>query len=125
MENTQLRIKKGEEMEIDVLLQNVTIAAFACVGLIETLKSFFKTEKKWIYAVVMIPLSVGCYFAVLYLPPWVIGGMLTVAACQIGYQTIVQTFHALVKMIGNKAAGVAGDKEILNQVQDDKQEEEK
>ena len=125
MENTQLRIKKGEEMEIDVLLQNVTIAAFACVGLIETLKSFFKTEKKWIYAVVMIPLSVGCYFAVLYLPPWVIGGMLTIAACQIGYQTIVQTFHALVKMIGNKAAGVAGDKEILNQVQDDKQEEEK
>lgn len=98
-------------MEIDVLLQNVTIAAFACVGLIETLKSFFKTEKKWIYAVVMIPLSVGCYFAVLYLPPWVIGGMLTVAACQIGYQTIVQTFHALVKMFGNKAAGVAGDSE--------------
>lgn len=94
-------------MEIDVLLQNVTIAAFACVGLIETLKSFFKTEKKWIYAVVMIPLSVGCYFAVLYLPPWVIGGMLTIAACQIGYQTIVQTFHALVKMIGNKAAGVS------------------
>ena len=94
-------------MEIDVLLQNVTIAAFACVGLIETLKSFFKTEKKWLYAVIMIPLAVGCYASVLYLPAWVIGSALTVAACQIGYQTIVQTFHALVKMIGNKAAGVA------------------
>ena len=107
-------------MEIDVLLQNVVIAAFACVGLIETLKSFFKTEKKWLYAVIMIPFSVACYFAVLYLPPWIIGGMLTIAMCQIGYQTIVQTFQAVVKMIGNKAAGVAGDKEILNQVQDDR-----
>ena len=50
---------------------------------------------------------------------------LTVAVCQIGYQTIVQTFQAVIKRIGNKAAGVAGNKEILNQVQDDKQEEEK
>ena len=112
-------------MEFDVLWQNVVLASCACVGLIETLKSFFKTEKKWLYAVIMIPLAVGCYAAVLYLPPWVIGSALTVAVCQIGYQTIVQTFQAVIKRIGNKAAGVAGDKEILNQVQDDKQEEEK
>ena len=99
-------------MEFDVLWQNVVLAACACVGLIETLKSFFKTEKKWLYA--------GCYASVLYLPAWVIGSALTVAVCQIGYQTIVQTFQAVIKRIGNKAAGVAGDKEILNQVQDDK-----
>ena len=112
-------------MEFEVLWQNVVLAACACVGLIETLKSFFKTGKKWLYAVIMILLAVGCYASVLYLPPWVIGSALTVAVCQIGYQTIVQTFQAVIKRIGNKAAGVAGDKEILNQVQDDKQEEEK
>lgn len=94
-------------MELESLWQNVVIAASACVGLIETLKSFVKTEKKWVYAVVMIPLAVGCYFAVLYLPPWVIGGALTIALCQIGYQTIVQTFRAVVQMVGNKAAGAA------------------
>ena len=104
-------------MEIDVLLQNVVIAAFACVGLIEVVKNFLKTEKKWIFSLIMIPFSVACYFAVLYLPPWIIGGMLTIAMCQIGYQTIVQTFHAVVKMIGNKAAGFAGN------IKEDKDEE--
>lgn len=103
---------------MDVLIENVMIAAFACVGLIETLKSFLKPEKKWIYAVVMIPLAVGCYFSALNLPPWVIGGMLTIAACQIGYQTIMQTFQAIVRMIGNKAAGVAS-----NDFQGEKNEE--
>ena len=31
-------------MEFDVLWQNVVLAACACVGLIETLKSFFSTS---------------------------------------------------------------------------------
>ena len=101
-------IENEVNMEFDVLWQNVVLAACACVGLIEILKSFFKPEKKWLYAVIMIPLAVGCYAAVLYLPAWVIGSALTVAVCQIGYQTIVQTFQAVIKRIGNKAAGVAG-----------------
>lgn len=98
-------------MEIDVLLQNVTIAAFACVGLIEVVKNFLKTEKKWIFSLIMIPLSVACYFACVCLPGWVIGGVLTIGVTQLCYQTIVQTFQAVVKMFGNKAAGVAGDSE--------------
>lgn len=91
-------------MEIDVLLQNVVIAAFACVGLIEVVKNFLKTEKKWIFSLIMIPLSVACYFACVCLPGWVIGGVLTVGVTQLCYQTIVQTFQAVVKMVGNKAA---------------------
>lgn len=104
-------------MEFEILWQNVVLAACACVGLIETLKSFIKTEKKWLYAVIMIPLAVGCYASVLYLPAWVIGSALTVAVCQIGYQTIVQTFQAVIKMIGKKAAGVGGPLE--NEVADE------
>ena len=106
-------IENEVNMEFDVLWQNVVLAACACVGLIETLKSFFKTDKKWLYAVIMIPLAVGCYAAVLYLPLWVIGSALTVAVCQIGYQTIVQMFQAVIKRIGNKAAGVAGNSEVV------------
>lgn len=97
-------------LDVTMLMQSVMLAAFTTVGLIETIKSFLKTEKKWIYAVIMIPLSVGCYAAVLYLPPWVIGGLLTVAAAQLSYQTIVQTFQAIAKMFGRRAAGLS-DKE--------------
>lgn len=104
-------------MEFEILWQNVVLAACACVGLIETLKSFFRTERKWLYAVIMIPLAVGCYASVLYLPAWVIGSALTVAVCQIGYQTIVQTFQAVIKRIGNKASGFPGPLE--NEVTDE------
>lgn len=98
-------------MEIDIILQNVVISAFACVGLIEVVKNFLKTEKKWIFSLIMIPLSVVCYFACVKLPSWVIGGILTIGVTQLCYQTIVQTFQAVVKKIGNKATGVAEDKE--------------
>lgn len=89
-------------MDFKIIVENTVLAASACVGLIEIFKSFFKTEKKWIYAIIMIPLSIGCYTAVLYLPPWVIGGVLTAAFAQLGYQTIVQSVQNLIKSAGKK-----------------------
>lgn len=94
-------------MEIENLLQNVVVAAFATVGLIEFLKNFIKVEKKWIYALLMIPVSALCFFFCITEKEWGIGAMLTVGMTQLCYQTIVQTFQAVVKMFGNKAAGVA------------------
>ena len=94
-------------MEIENLLQNVVVAAFATVGLIEFLKNFIKVEKKWIYALLMIPVSALCFFFCITEKEWGIGAMLTIGMTQLCYQTIVQTFQAVVKMFGNKAAGVA------------------
>lgn len=103
-------------MDFKILIENAILAASACVGLIEVLKSFFKTEKKWIYAIIMIPLSIGCYAAVLYLPSWVIGGLFTIAISQICYQTIIQTFQTLVKTKGKKTV------ETVENIQETKDE---
>lgn len=83
-------------MNYSDLMSQVVIAAIATVGLIEVLKNFIKTEKKWVYSLIMIPLSIGTYFAVLYLPPWVIGGILTVGVTQECYQVIIQSLQNLV-----------------------------
>lgn len=94
-------------MEIENLLQNVVVAAFATVGLIEFLKNFIKVEKKWIYALLMIPISALCFFFCITEKEWGIGAMLTVGITQLCYQTIVQTMQGLVKkIIGNKVTGV-------------------
>lgn len=61
-------------MNYSDLMPQVVISAFATVGLIEVIKNFIKTEKKWIFSLIMIPLSIGTYFAAVCLPVWVIGG---------------------------------------------------
>lgn len=91
-------------MEYSELMTQVVISSVATVGLIEVLKNFIKTEKKWIYAVIMIPLSIGCYAAVLYLPPWVIGGILTVGVTQECYQVIIQSVQNIFKSVSNKVS---------------------
>ena len=54
-------------------LLKVFTAAFATVGIEEFIKNFLKTKKTWVYALLMIPLSIGSYFSVEVLPMWVIG----------------------------------------------------
>ncbi|MBQ2552998.1 MAG: hypothetical protein II563_09170 [Treponema sp.] len=83
----------------------VFVAAFATVGVEEFLKNFIKTEKTFIYAVLMIPLAVGCYFAIEALPVWVIGSLLTIGCVQICYQTIVQGFKTAIKGLSHKFEG--------------------
>ena len=95
---------------IDVqFLLKVLVASFATVGLMETAKKFWKTEKKVWYTVAMVPLSIGSYFSVEVLPMWIIGGLLTIGCVQISYQTIVQGFKTIIenlpRRIGSGAKG--------------------
>ena len=83
-------------------LLKVFAAAFATVGIEEFIKNFLKVQKTWIYALLMIPLSIGSYFSVEMLPLWVIGGLLTIGSVQISYQTIVQGFKAIIKGVVSK-----------------------
>lgn len=83
-------------------LLKIFISSFATVGIEEFIKNFIKTKKTWIYALLMIPLSVGSYFSIEKLPLWVIGSLLTIGCVQISYQTIVQGFKAIIEGISNK-----------------------
>ncbi len=93
-------------------LLKVLAAAFATVGIEEFIKNFLKTKKTWVYALLMIPLSIGSYFSAEVLPMWVIGGLLTIGCVQISYQTIVQGFKAIIKNLARRIG--SGDKGAEN-----------
>lgn len=86
-------------------LLKVMAALFATVGIEEYIKNFFKPKNKVWYAVLMLPLSVGCYVAVELLPLWVIGSILTVGGVQLSYQTLVQGYKAIIESTTNKLKG--------------------
>ena len=89
-------------------LLKVFTAAFTTVGIEEFIKNFLKTKKTWVYALLMIPLSIGSYL----LPMWVIGGLLTIGCVQISYQTIVQGFKAIIENLARRIG--SGDKGAEN-----------
>lgn len=84
------------------LILKVLVAAFATVGVEEFIKNFLKTEKTYWYAIIMVPLAVGCYIAVELLPASVIGSLLTIGGVQLCYQTLVQGFKAIIRNVTNK-----------------------
>lgn len=86
-------------------LLKVMAALFATVGIEEYIKNFLKPKNKVWYAVLMLPLSVGCYVVVELLPLWVIGSILTVGGVQLSYQTLVQGFKAIIESTTNKIKG--------------------
>ncbi len=89
------------EMEKSFFMM-IGLAAMTTVGTIEVLKNFLILENKKIWTIVMIvlaPIYCAIYF---YLPLWVIGCILAICLCQIGYDSIVKTYHSLVDKIGNK-----------------------
>ena len=61
-------------------------AAVAVAGLIQWAKNWLKTAKPWIWAAVLIPLSIG--YA--YLPERVQTGLLVAAVAQLRYETLTQ-----------------------------------
>ena len=83
-------------------LLKVLVAAFATVGVEEFIKNFLKTEKTYWYAIIMVPLAVGCYTAVELLPISVIGSLLTIGSVQLCYQTLIQGFKAIIQNATNK-----------------------
>lgn len=92
-------------MEVSGMVTNVMLAAFATVGVIEVVKNFLTTEKKWMYSLIMIPLSLACYAAAEFLPTWVIGGILTIGVTQECYQIIIQSVTSIVKGMAQKLGG--------------------
>lgn len=88
--------------EINTLIVKIVIAAFGSVGLIEYLKNFIKTEKTWIYSLIMPLIAIGCYCACQYLPIGITGGILTIGCVQLGYQVIIQGFKKIIEGIANK-----------------------
>lgn len=87
----------------------VFVAALATVGVEEFLKNFIKPTSKIWYAVLMMPLSVGCYLAIELLPTYVIGILLTIGTVQLCYQTIVQGIKTIVTALIDKIKGVMPD----------------
>lgn len=90
--------------DLGLMIVKIMVAAFATVGLMEYMKNFIKTEKTWIYSVIMPVIALGCFLAVEYLPIGVIGGILTVGCVQLDYQVIVQGFK---KIINGKVKKIA------------------
>lgn len=86
---------------VEFLVQ-VIAAAFAAVGIEEFLKNFisFSTSKWW--ALVMVPLAVGCFYAAEMLPPVVLGSLLTIGSVQICYETLIQGFRAVIERLSGK-----------------------
>lgn len=97
-------------MEMDKIFLIATVAAFATVGLMETLKNFWKTQRTWLYALAMIPMAVLCVWMQVALPPWVIGAVLAVGMSQLCYQTIVQALKAIVGRVasGSRPSDMGG-----------------
>ena len=91
-------------MEMGKIFLIATVAAFATVGIMETIKNFWKTQRTWLYALAMIPLAALCVWMQVALPPWAIGIVLAVGMSQLCYQTIVQAFKALVGRVASGGA---------------------
>ena len=65
-------------------------SALAGVGLMEWLKNFIKTEKTWIYSLIMPFIAIGCFVSIEYLPIGVFGSIMTIGIMQIDYQLLIQ-----------------------------------
>ncbi|MDR0785577.1 MAG: hypothetical protein LBE74_06825 [Treponema sp.] len=82
------------------LAQMIGVAALETVGSIEVLKNFFQPRSKKLWTVVMAPLAIVFCLVYHYLPVWVSAGVLTVCACQICYDVVLQTFKRIVRGVG-------------------------
>lgn len=91
--------------EITTLILKVVISSFAAVGIIEYLKNFIKTEKTWIYSLIMPLIAIGCFCACQLLPIPFIGSILTVGSVQLDYQIIIQGFKKTIEKYVTKIGG--------------------
>ena len=73
------------------------ISAFAGVGLMEWLKNFIKTEKTWIYSLIMPVIAIGSFCSIEYLPIGVFGSFMTIGIMQVNYQLLIQGIQKVVK----------------------------
>ena len=83
--------------EFAIYIIKAVISALAGVGLMEWLKNFIKTQKTWIFSLIMPAIAVGCFCSIEYLPIGVFGSIMTVGIMQINYQLLIQGIQKIVK----------------------------
>ena len=87
------------------------ISALAGVGLMEWLKNFIKTEKTWIYSLIMPVIAIGCFCSIEYLPIGVFGSIMTIGIMQVDYQLLIQGIQKIVKSKINLISKSEGENE--------------
>ena len=87
------------------------ISALAGVGLMEWLKNFIKTEKTWIYSIIMPVIAIGCFCSIEYLPIGVFGSIMTIGIMQVDYQLLIQGIQKIVKSKINLISKSEGENE--------------
>lgn len=83
--------------EFAAYIIKAVISALAGVGLMEWIKNFIKTEKTWIYSLIMPVIAIGCFLSIEYLPIGVFGSIMTIGIMQINYQLLIQGIQKVVK----------------------------
>lgn len=90
--------------EFSAYIIKAVISAIAGVGFMEWIKNFIKTEKTWIYSLIMPFVAIGCFCAIEYLPIGVFGSIMTIGIMQINYQLLIQGIQKIVKSKINSIA---------------------
>ena len=90
--------------EFAAYIIKAVISALAGVGLMEWIKNFIKTEKTWIYSLIMPVIAIGCFLSIEYLPIGVFGSIMTIGIMQINYQVLIQGIQKVVKSKINNIA---------------------
>ena len=88
--------------EFGIYIIKAVISALAGVGIMEWIKNFIKTEKTWIYSLIMPIVAIGCFVAIEYLPIGVFGSIMTIGIMQVDYQLLIQGIQKIVKSKINK-----------------------
>ena len=71
--------------------EHVTIGVFVVVGLIEYVKGFARSAPAWVWRVTLVPASFAVAASIEHLPPFVLVGLVILAAAQLGYEVVVET----------------------------------
>ena len=90
--------------EFAIYIIKALISALAGVGLMEWIKNFIKTEKTWIYSLIMPVIAIGCFLSIEYLPIGVFGSIMTIGIMQVNYQLLIQGIQKIVKSKINSIA---------------------
>ena len=90
--------------EFTAYIVKAVISAIAGVGLMEWIKNFIKTEKTWVYSLIMPVIAIGCFVSIEYLPIGVFGSIMTIGIMQLNYQVLIQ---GIQKIVTSKIDGLA------------------
>jgi hypothetical protein len=83
--------------EFSAYIIKAVISALAGVGLMEWIKNFIKTEKTWVYSIIMPVIAIGCFCSIEYLPIGVFGSIMTIGVMQVDYQVLIQGIQKILQ----------------------------